>query len=160
MRILVRVTELLVWAGLALGVWLLTVSAVTPGELILATPCAVVSGVLAVAGRRALLAEWRYPSRAGAWSLWLPVVLLTDLVRVLALPWLRLAGRRSDEGKFVRIAVAPGADARARSRRTAAIVLVSTTPGSYAVHDDADTGELVVHGILDGGPSMHEVVTR
>lgn len=158
--ILLWLLEALWWAGAGLGIWLLTLSAVTPGDLILATPSAIVCGVLAVAARRALRAQWRYPARAGAWALRLPLIIVTDTVRVLALPWLRLLGRRADEGKFVRVAVAPGADLRANTRRAAAIVLVSATPGSFVVHDDPDTGELVVHGLLDGGPSMHVVVTR
>lgn len=160
MAIALRAMEALVWAGLCLGVWLLTVAAVTPGELIMATPSAVVCGVLAVAARCAYGAHWSYPSRLGVWLLRLPGILVLDTVRVLALPWLRLAGRRTDEGKFVRVAVAPGADSTSVSRRAAAIAVVSVTPGTFVVHDDPDTGELVVHGILDGGPSMHEVVTK
>jgi hypothetical protein len=158
--ILLWLVEALWWAGCGLGIWLLTLSAVTPPDLIVATPSAVVCGMIAVVARRAYRAHWRYPSRAAVWAAHLPVVIVTDTARVLALPWLRLLGRRSDEGKFVRVAVAPGADRRSVTRRAAAIVLVSMTPGSYAVHDDPDTGELVVHGVLDGGPSMHQVVTR
>lgn len=156
----VWVAEATFWAAACLGIWLLTLSSVNRQDLIVAGPTAVCCGALAVATRRAYRTSWRYPTRAGSWLLRVPAVLASDTVRVLLVPWLVVFGHRPEQGKFVRVAVAPGADDRARTRRAVALALVSMTPGTYVVHDDEDTGELVVHGLLQGGPSMHTVVTR
>ena len=152
--------EALIWAAVTLGVWLLTLSSVTAADLMVAMPCAVVCGAIAVVVRRSYGVYLAYPRRAWSWSAKLPLILVTDTVRTLALAPLRAVRRRRDEGTFVRVAVAPGPDRGPVTQRAAAIVLVSATPGTYALHDDSDTGEIVVHGLLDGGPSMHTVVTR
>lgn len=153
--------EVVFWWASALGVWLLTLSSVDDADLIVATPLALACGVLAAAARRALAARWHYPHRAMAWLVRLPVAILIDTVTILSLPWRKLLGRLPDEGKLTRIAVSPGAEVQPTSRRTLAAFLVSVTPGTYAVHADSDTGELVVHELgRRSRPSMIEVVQR
>lgn len=153
--------EVTIWWAIGLGVWLLTLSSVDGPDLIVATPLTLGGGVLAVMARRVLGGDWPYPHRASAWAGRLPIAIGYDTVRILARPWVVLLSRRPDEGHFVRIPVAPGPDARSTTRRAAAVFLVSLTPGSYAVHADDDTGELVVH-CMGGSPrwSMDEVVRR
>ena len=152
--------EAALWWAVTLGVWLLTLSSVTAADLLVAASCSLPCGVAAVAARRVLGGHWPFPSRAGAWSLRLPLAVAADTVRVLALPWQRVTGRRGDEGTFARVPVAPGADGRSVTRRAAAVILLSMSPGSFAVHDDADTGELLVHSLVGGRTGMESVVRR
>lgn len=160
-RALAVVAEVIVWWAAGLGVWLLTLSSVDGPDLIVATPLALVGGVLAVVARRALGGDWPYPHGALRWARRLPVAIGYDTVRILARPWTWVLGRRPDEGRMVRVPVMPGPDPQSTARRAAAVFLVSLTPGSYAVHTDDDTGELLVHS-MGGNPrwSMEETVRR
>jgi hypothetical protein len=155
-----RLLEIVVWWALALGVWLLTLAYVDWPDLVVAVPLALACGVMAAAARRSLAASWQPQRAALRWLRHLPAAVVTDTAIVLSLPWRRLAGRLPDEGRFERVAVSPGPDAAAASRRTAAAVLLSSTPGAYAVHADSDTGELLVHEMGSGPCSMSEAVKR
>ncbi|HEY0559935.1 MAG TPA: Na+/H+ antiporter subunit E [Frankiaceae bacterium] len=152
--------EVAVWWAVTVGIWLLTLSSVNRQDLLVAAVCGLLCGSAAAAARRVVGGCWVVPPRTGAWAARLPLAVLLDTGRILAFPWRRLAGRTAEEGRFVRVPVQPGADPRATSARAAAAVLLSVTPGSYALHDDADTGELVVHALFGGAHSMEEVVRR
>jgi multisubunit Na+/H+ antiporter MnhE subunit len=155
------VAEIVFWWAAALGVWSLTLSSVDPADLIVATPLAFMCGVMAATARRALAAKWHYPHRASAWLARLPLAIAIDTVAILALPWRKLIGRLPDEGRLVRIPVAAGAEVQPTSRRAAAAFLLSATPGTYVLHADDDTGELLVHELSRrSGSSMIEVVRR
>lgn len=157
----VLVAEVVFWWAATLGVWLLTLSSVDDADLIVATPLALACALVAAAARGALAARWRYPPRAAVWALRLPIAIVADTARVLALPWRRLLGRLPQEGVLVRVPVAPGADVEPVSWRTAAAVLVSATPGTCVLHADHDTGELLVHDLIPGSRwSMSEAVRR
>ncbi|HVW81110.1 MAG TPA: hypothetical protein VHB69_09260 [Mycobacteriales bacterium] len=148
--------EIGAWAAAALGVWLLTLSSVTYADLSVAIPAALASGAGARASRRALSLRAANGGRLH-WLTVLPAAIVRDTAAVLALPWRRLL-RDVPEGHWERIPVRPGADTEASAARIVATALVSATPGSFVVHDDPDTGELLVHVLVSGRPSVTAVV--
>jgi multisubunit Na+/H+ antiporter MnhE subunit len=151
--------EWLAWSALALAIWLLTLSSVNGADLSVASPAAAACGVVAVAVHRVLGLRVRPSHRYLRWTCSLPAAIVEDTVAVLSLPWRRLF-RRGDEGHWERVPVAPGSAIQASTTRAAATMFVSVTPGSFVVHDDDDTGELLVHVLVDSPTSMTEVVRR
>jgi hypothetical protein len=90
------------------------------------------------------------------WLAALPRSVAVDTVHVLALPW-HPAGR-SDAGEFRRVPLgAPGETPGAEGRRAVAAVLLSSTPGTYVVDTDPDTGTALVHAIGPPAPIERQV---
>lgn len=150
--------EVVAWWAATLGVWLLTLSSVTAADLEVAIPCAFACGGAAVVVRRTLGGEWSRPVGTGAWLLRLLPAIASDTALVLALPWRRGSAERV--GELKRIPVAPGATSRARTTRAVASLLLSATPGSFVVHTDDDTGELLVHSLVGGPVDLAEAMRR
>src|ERR1700749_1320075 len=86
-RLMVRTLSGVVsWSLAAVGIWLLTLSAVSWSELLVGSGCSVAVGVIAVAAQRAVGASWS-PSRATLRPLYsLPFAIASDTVQVLSLP--------------------------------------------------------------------------
>lgn len=147
------------WAAAALAVWLLTLSSVSGADLAVACPAAAACAVAAVAVHRVLGLRLRPSTRYLRWVWALPAAIVEDTVRVLSLPWRRLF-RAGEEGRWERVPVAPRPAVQASTSRAAATMFVSVTPGSFVVHDDDDTGDLLVHVLVDSPTSMTEVVRR
>lgn len=150
------VIEAVVWWGLCLGVWLVTLSAVSGQELVVATPLGLVSGVLAVIARRVAGNRWRLRPQWFLPVLLVPVAILADTVRVLAAAVTRPSGR------FVDLPVSQGAGdgAPARGRRALATMVITVSPGTIVVDIDPETGRATVHTLNAGRPHMEEVVAR
>lgn len=148
------IVESVAWWGLCLGVWVVTLSAVSVQELLVATPLALLSGILAAIARRATGNRWRVRPRWLAAGVLLPVAIAADAVRVLA------AGATRPPGRFVELPVSDGAGdgALARGRRAAATILITVTPGTVVLDIDPGTGKAILHALGEGPPRMEEVV--
>jgi multisubunit Na+/H+ antiporter MnhE subunit len=145
--------ELLVWWVVAIGVWLTSLSAYSRQDLIVAVGCGLPCAVMAVLARRAVRLRMRPPADAVRWLTALPPAVAGDTVRVLALPW--RPSRRSTAGEFRTVDLrARGRTPAASGRRAVATVLLSSTPGSYVVDVDPDTGTALIHAV--GPPSAIE----
>lgn len=154
------VTETLVWASLLVGVWVLTLNAVSPPEMGAAGFTGLCAGAAAAAARRALGGRWRPSPRWVGWLLALPVAVLADTGRVFAAVLSELPRRGEERGRLRRVASPRETDpARRAARQALSILAVSSTPGSYVVDAD-DDGELTVHALVEGSPSMVDVVAR
>lgn len=151
--------EWIAWAVVALMVWLLTLASVSRADLSIASPAAAVCATVAVAVHHVLGLRLRPSRRYFAWIRVLPAAITQDTVRVLSLPW-RQAFHHHEEGHWQRVPVAPGTGERASTSRAAATMFVSFTPGSFVVHDDSDTGELLTHILVSSPASMTDVVRR
>jgi multisubunit Na+/H+ antiporter MnhE subunit len=152
--------ELIWWWGACVGIWLLTLSSVTPPDLITAAGCGLLCALAARAGRRAMAGRWR-PRLA--WLTWLPPLLasiVADEVRVIALAARRLAGG-PEPGGFKEVAMPAGQPADvAAAHRAAAVMTVSAAPGTFVVDADPEEGKLVIHFLADGAPSLDRTVAR
>lgn len=150
------IVEAVVWWGLCLGVWLVSLSAVSGQELVVATPLGLISGVLAVIARRAAGNRWRLRPEWFLPLLLVPVAILADAVRVLAAAVTRPSGR------FVDVAISHGAGDRApaQGRRALATMLITVSPGTIVVDIDPETAQAMVHTLNAGRPHMEEVVAR
>ncbi len=150
------VLEALVWWALCLGVWLVSLSAVSTQELVVATLVSLPCGVLAVAGRLATRHAWHLRPEWLLPVLVLPAAIVCDTVEVLA------SAVRRRPGRFVRLAVGSGAGRGAgpEGRRALATFWVSVTPGSFVTDIDPDSGEALVHVLAERGPRMERIATR
>jgi hypothetical protein len=154
------VFEFAVWWLATLGIWMLTLSSVHWPDLGFAMGGAIPCAASAVVTRRALGDRWRIHRPALGWLLRLPAAIVFDTVRVLAVPWKPLFGGRLEEGEFIEVPVGRGRAVGPTSARAAAILLVSATPGSYAVDDSAQTGRLRLHALVSGRMQMGDVMRR
>lgn len=155
------VAEVVFWWVACGAVWLLTLSSVSLSEALIATGCALPCAVLAVVGRRAVEGSW--PVRPGwlRWLLPLPAAIVADSARVLGRAAAVLVGRRLPHGteRTVRLHRDPVAG-RWRTRQAVATVLVTATPGTVVLDVHEDSGDMRVHALGSGRPSMEEVVRR
>jgi hypothetical protein len=151
--------EWVFWAGAALSIWLLTLASLNGADLAVASASGAFVGVAAVVARRVLGIRLDPSPRVLRWLVRLPVSAVHDTVTVLSYPWLHLLDHDT-EGEWKRVPVQPGPDPRDSTNRALATLLVSSTPDSFVVHADTDTGELVIHVLAGGGMSMHEAVRR
>jgi multisubunit Na+/H+ antiporter MnhE subunit len=150
--------ELLVWWCVSVGVWMVSLSAYSGQDLVVAVACGLACAVLAVLTRRAVRADARPPAAALRWLAVLPWSVVLDAARVLALPW--RPGARSDAGTFRRLPLHPtGSSPAAVGRRATASMLVSSTPGSIVVDVDPATGTALVHALGPASP-VERSVTR
>lgn len=147
--------EIAVWWALSLGVWLMSLSAVSSEEYIVAVLASLPCGVAAAGARWAIGESWTLRPAWLAPALLLPVAVFTDAAQVLASPlWSRRRG-----GRFSTIATGHAGDsARARAGRAVATMIVSTTPGTYVLDIDPDSGEMLVHSLAPKGPSVEKAV--
>ena len=155
------VAEVVFWWAAGVGVWLLTLSSVSLPEALIATGCALPCAVLAVVARRAVGGSW--PVRPG-WARWLlplPAAVVADAGRVLGLATLVLAGRRVPAGDERTVTLHPDRPVwRWQARQAVATVLVTATPGTVVLDVDEDSGEMRLHALGSGRPSMEQVVRR
>jgi multisubunit Na+/H+ antiporter MnhE subunit len=153
--------EVALWWAACVGTWLLTLSSVNTAELVAAVAAGLPCAVVAVLARRAV----RGPlSPRAAWLRWLlpvPVAVLADSVRVLAVAAGALVGRRIPEGDLRRVTLPRDRSAGAwQNRQAAAVILVSASPGSVVLDVDVDSGEALVHALTTGRPDVLKAVQR
>lgn len=151
-----RVAEALLWWALCLGVWVVSLSAVSTAELIVAAAVSLPCGALAVAGRVSAHHAWGLRLRWLVPVLSMPAAIVGDTFSVL-----RSVVRR-DPGHFARVEVGEGRGrgSRPEGRRVASTFWISVAPGSYVVDIDPDTGEALLHVLGSGRPRMERIATR
>jgi multisubunit Na+/H+ antiporter MnhE subunit len=156
-----RFPELIVWWAAATGLWLLTLSSTSLPEVLVALGCALPCAVLTVAARRAVRGSWPVQPGWLRWLLPLPAAVLADTARVLARGAGVLVGRRPASGELRTVRLPRDRPAgRWRTRQAWAAVLVTAAPGTLVVDVDEGSGDLRVHALGAGAPSMEEVVCR
>jgi multisubunit Na+/H+ antiporter MnhE subunit len=156
-----QLPEVALWWAACVGTWLLTLSSVNTAELVAAVAAGLPCAVVAVLARRAV----RGPlSPRAAWLHWLlpvPVAVLADSARVLAVAAGALVGRRIPEGDLRRVTLPRDRSAGAwQNRQAAAVILVSASPGSVVLDVDVDSGEALVHVLTTGRPDVLKAVQR
>jgi multisubunit Na+/H+ antiporter MnhE subunit len=156
-----QLPEVALWWAACVGTWLLTLSSVNTAELVAAVAAGLPCAVVAVLARRAV----RGPlSPRAAWLRWLlpvPVAVLADSARVLAVAAGALVGRRIPEGDLRRVTLPRDRSAGAwQNRQAAAVILVSASPGSVVLDVDVDSGEALVHVLTTGRPDVLKAVQR
>jgi multisubunit Na+/H+ antiporter MnhE subunit len=157
---MIAALEIAWWWGAAIGIWLLTLSSVTTPDLVVATACGLPCALAARAGRRAMGGCWRPRLRWLAWLASLAPAIPADQVRLWRAAARRLAGGE-EPGELREIPLAAGEPAAvASAHRAAAIITVSSTPGTYAVDADPEEDKLVIHSLASGWPHLEEKVER
>jgi multisubunit Na+/H+ antiporter MnhE subunit len=155
------VLEVAFWWAVGIGLWLLTLSSVSTQELVAAVVTGLPCAVMAVLARRAVRGPLRPRPAWLRWSLPVPVAVLTDSVRVLAVAAGALLGRRIPDGDLRRVALPRDRDATDwQNRQAAAVVLVSASPGTVVLDVDPDSGEALVHELASGRPDLLAAVRR
>lgn len=150
------------WWSLMFGVWVLTLSGTTWGEIACALPSAFLAAVAAVTTRRALGGRW-LPDPA--WVRWLPVLAVSvvlDTVRVLALA-IRQLRSRDAPGAFgvvqLHAKVTWPRLVEADTHRAYATLTITSTPGSIVYHSEPDLHRLWLHTLVSGPPDLRQEVT-
>jgi multisubunit Na+/H+ antiporter MnhE subunit len=154
------VAEVVFWWAACLGVWLLTLSSLSLSETLVAAGCALPCGVLAVVARRTVGGSWPVRPAWARWLLPLPLAVVADTTRVLGTALTVLAGRRPSGTERTVPLPSDRPVARAHARQALATVLVTAAPGTVVVDVADDSGDMRVHALGAGRPSMEEVVQR
>jgi multisubunit Na+/H+ antiporter MnhE subunit len=155
---LARIFEVLFWWGACLGVWLVSLSAVSGQELLVAVLVSFPCGVVALVGRLAASNRWDFDPGWFRGAVVLPFAIVNDAVQVLV----RVLHERGGGGDFVKIRITEGAgdSPRAEGRRAVATFLATMTPASIVADVDTETGDALVHVIRVRGPHMEQVAAR
>ena len=155
---LARLVEILFWWGACLCVWLISLSAVSGQELLVAAIASLPCGVLATVGRIAAANSWGFRVSWLRSALFLPFAIVSDAFQVVFLVF-RFPGR---DGEFVTVRINGGAGEgrQADGRRAVATLLTTVTPSSIVTDIDPSTGEALVHVIAVRGPHMERLAAR
>jgi multisubunit Na+/H+ antiporter MnhE subunit len=154
------VAEAVLWSGACFGLWLLTLSSMNKQDITAAAIAAVPCGVLAVFARRVIEGSWRFElSPAVRFALLLPVAIVADTVRLLAVPLQVIAGRNDGTGDLASVSAPTikGNGSAAAGRRVLLGAGVSATPGTI-VMDATPDGTVRVHRMVPDRPSMLQAV--
>jgi len=156
-----QLPEVVFWWVACVGIWLLTLSSVSLPETLVAIGCALPCALLTVAARRAVRGSWPVQPEWTRWLLPLPAAVVADGVRVLSRSAGVLVGRRVPSGDIRTVRLRRDRPAgRWRTRQAWASVLVTAAPGTVVLDVDEDSGDMRVHALAAGAPSMEEVVRR
>lgn len=146
----------MVWWGLGVGVWVVSLSAVPVTEVIVAALVSLPCGVLAVVARVAAGNAWTFRPGWFRPALVLPLAIVKDLIQVFSL----LRPGRNGAGRFRYRALsdASGEGSRPQGRRALATLLVTSTPGAIVIDIEPDTGLALVHEVGPGRSALEEAV--
>jgi multisubunit Na+/H+ antiporter MnhE subunit len=155
---LARILEVVFWWAACVGVWLISLSAVSGQELLVAVLLSLPCGMLALAGRLAASNRWELRASWLRGAVVLPLAIVNDAFQVL----FQVVRSPKQKGKFVKVPIPGGAGhgPRADGRRALLTILATMTPSSVVTDIDPDTGEALVHLIPVRGPHMEKVATR
>jgi multisubunit Na+/H+ antiporter MnhE subunit len=153
--------EVIAWSALMVGLWVVTLSAVTVPEIVAAAAAGVASALGAAAARLALGGRWRVEAR---WSRWLVAwcgSLAADTAAVFTLA-ARHIRDRDVAGDFAEVALKRTAGGRPSEdlHRALAALVLSSTPGSVVYDSDPWGHRLFVHRIVDVPPDLETAVSR
>ena len=155
---LAQVLEVLFWWGACLGIWLLSLSAISGQELLVSVIVSLPCGVAALGARLAARGRWGLSPEWVRGLAVLPVAIVSDTVQVIV-SVVRSPGRK---GEFVRIPITDGSGQgpRPSGRRAVATFLTTLTPSSIVTDIDPESGEALVHVIEVAGPRMERMAAR
>lgn len=148
--------ELFVWFAVGMFVWIVTLSSVSPAELIAGAIASLLVAVLALAIRRAMNLSWRPLLAWPGWACLAAAAAALDTVRLVRR--FGPTGPRT-RARFVRRQLPRGADAATTAQRIGAVLAVSSTAGSICVDADPETGVVLVHRLVAGWPDLDRRVT-
>lgn len=153
MKSAARVVEIVVWWAVTYAVWLISLSTVPLQELLLVAGCSLPCGIAAAGARWAIRDSWWVRVSWLKPMLVLPVAIVTDAAQVL------VAGLLRRRGSFQTISTGTGGDSSsARGRRALTIGLITSTPGSYVLDIDPESGDILLHSLASRGPRMERMV--
>lgn len=156
---LTRVAEVVVWWGLLVGVWVLTLSSAPPMELYIAAASALPCAVMAPIARRAIETAWRPDPRWLRWLAVLPVSVVVDTAALFGRTLARRLTGRPFEGELKPVPLRAHRDPlRSGAHRALATVALSATPGSFVIDTRPEEDALLVHSVVDVPPSLDRVV--
>lgn len=147
--------EVVAWTAVACGVWLATLSSVTPAELCVAIVAGVPCGVLARSGRRALGASWRFRSRWVRWVLPVTGSLVAETVALV-----RRSAKGPGRGRLEAVALPAEPVEVASGREALGTLALCAAPGTVVADCDPDRHELTVHVLVSAGPRTQEAIGR
>jgi multisubunit Na+/H+ antiporter MnhE subunit len=131
-----------------LGIWLLSLSAVSDEELLVGSLCALATGAAAVATTRATKVRWSLRAIPVRPLLRVPLAVVGDAVQVLLRP-IPGVGRPA---KVVTHELQQRGDAAtATTRRVVTSLAVTSVPGSLVLDLDAESGRLTLHSLQTAG---------
>lgn len=153
-RSLAVAAEFLLWCGICVGIWLLTLSSLPSPDVMTAAGASIPCAAVAVAARRIFASRWHPRVRWLGVLAVLPVAIAADTLRLF-----RLLGRREfyrgEVGRFAEVHLPAGErEPVAAARRVLSVFAVSVTPGTYVVDTRPEDGLMVVHRLLDGPPDV------
>ena len=94
-----RLPGVALWSGISLGIWLLSLSSLSWGELVVGGACSLAVGVVTVAAQRAVGVRWAPTASSLRPVLAVPLAIVTDALQVVARPFRRPDAR----GRFERV---------------------------------------------------------
>lgn len=139
--------EAVAWWGACLGVWMVTLSAFSGQEFLVASLAAIPCAALAIVARIAAEQSWAFRPRWFATAALVPVMIVRETAQVLR------AAAIGYRGRFYPVEVedSAGKGPIPRGRRATAIMLISVTPGTFVADIDEEKGEALVHVLVPGG---------
>jgi multisubunit Na+/H+ antiporter MnhE subunit len=147
------VTSVLFVAAACLGIWLLSLSSVSGEELLVGSLCALATGGVAVAAKRATKVPWSVRAIPVRPLLRVPIAVVGDAVQVLVRPIPGLAR----PPKVVTLDLEQRGDsAAATTRRIVTALAVTSAPGTVVLDLDADSGRLTLHSLQTAGAHPEE----
>ncbi len=143
-----RLPGVALWSGISLGIWLLSLSSLSWGELVVGGACSLAVGVVTVAAQRAVGARWAPTASSLRPVLAVPLAIVTDALQVVALPFRRPDAR----GRLEWVDIdAAGPSPEAATRRAIATLATTATPASIVVDVDGESGDMTIHALPTGG---------
>lgn len=157
---MVLLVEAGLWWAAGVGVWLITLPAVTVPEVVVSAAAAVPCALLTVRARHAMEQSWGPDVGWLRGLAVLPLSVIADAARVLALP-LRSARAKPRKSDLQTVPLSGQRRGPAgETRRAAATVLVSATPATVVVDSVPDDHALLVHRLVSGPPDVGTVMGR
>lgn len=150
--------EVVLWWGLMVGIWVLTLSSVPFEELVIAVAGALPCAVAVRSSRRAAGGQWRPHLSWVTWVAPVAVAVWADTGRLMAVAVKAVLGLEQPTGELSRVQLPAEGGARASARHAIGAIFLSSTPGTFVMDEDPDTSMLVVHSIVSGPPSVEEVI--
>lgn len=151
------VAEAVAWWVALVTVYLASLTTVTVPEVVAAGVTGLICAVLAVAARRAMGCSWRLPNRLLRVAVLVPLAIVADTVRLLAM-LARPRKLRRATGRFSELQLPRERVALSAGRQAAGGLLVCAAPSSVLVDIDSGGSRLVIHRLLDGRPDVVEQV--
>lgn len=152
------VIEAAAWWVAGTAVWVITLSSVNAAEIVLGAAASLVCALLAVRIRRTLGFRFTLLAQLPRWLAAVPRALVSDLIEAIAFV-ARASRGRVQTGRRHHRRWPSGESAFATAWRASAAIAVSATPGTIVLDVDPESGDALVHTLLDSKPKLDELAT-